>query len=143
MATAFLVISAVSAVASVVQQRKAGKEQRRQNKIKGRIAATRRMRDVRRSIAASRIRRGEVQAAGFGFGVAGGTAVSGATAGIQGDLGGAIGASNQQFTGQQAVAASQDIVSGFQQSAATFGGISSLAEQFDEQAVSSISGLFT
>ena len=142
MATAALVVGAISTVASVVQQRKAGKEQRRQNQIQNRIAATKRVRDVRRNIAAARIRRAEVQSAGFEFGVAGGTAVQGAEFGITGDLASSIGASNQQFTGQQAVVASQNRVSSLQQSAATFGGIANLAGQFDAQAFESIQSLF-
>lgn len=135
------IVAGAAAVAGVVQQRKAGKEQRRQNEIQNRIAATRRVRAVRRNIAASRIRRAEVQSAGFEFGVAGGTAVQGAEFGITGDLASSIGASNQQFTGQQAVVASQNRVSSLQQSAATFGGIANLAGQFDEQAVASITSL--
>ncbi len=141
MATAALVVGAISTVSSVIQQRKAGKEQRRQNQIQNRIAATRRVRDVRRNIAAARIRRAEAQSAGFEFGVAGGTAVQGAEFGITGDLASSIGASGQQFTGQQAVVASQNQVSSLQQSAATFGGIANLAGQFDEQSVAAITSL--
>lgn len=141
MATAALVVGAAAGVSSIVQQRKAGKEQRRQNQIQNRIAATKRVRDVRRSIAAARIRRAEVQSAGFEFGVAGGTAVQGAEFGITGDLASSIGAANQQLTGQQAVVASQNRVSSLQQSAATFGGIANLAGQFDEQAVAAITSL--
>lgn len=141
MATAALVIGAVSAVSSIVQQRRAGREQRRQNQVQNRIAATRRVRDIRRNIAASRIRRAEVQSAGFEFGVSGGTAVQGAEFGITGDLASSIGASNVQFTGQQAVIASQNRISSLQQSAATFGGIANLAGQFDEQAVAAITSL--
>jgi hypothetical protein len=141
MATAALVIGAIGTVSSVIQQRKAGKEQRRQSQIQNRIAATRRVRSIKRNIAASRIRRAEAQSAGFEFGVAGGTAAQGAEFGITGDLASSIGASNQQFTGQQAVVASQNRVSSLQQSAATFGGIANLAGQFDEQAVASITSL--
>lgn len=142
MVEAALVVSIVGGVSSIVQQRKAGKEQRRQNQIQNRIAATRRVRDVRRSIAAARIRRAEVQSAGFEFGVAGGTAVQGAEFGITGDLASSIGAANQQLTGQQVLAAGQNRISSLQQSAATFGGIANLASQFDEQAVASIQSLF-
>lgn len=141
MATAALVIGAIGTVSSIVQQRRAGKEQRKQNQIRNRIAATKRVRDIRRNIAAARIRRAEVQSAGFEFGVSGGTAVQGAEFGITGDLAGSIGAANQQLTGQQAIISSQNQVSRLQQSAATFGGIANLAGQFDEQAVASIKSL--
>lgn len=124
------VVVGVAAVAGTVQQRRAGREQRRQNEIQNRIAATRRVRNIRRTIAEARIRRGQAEAAGFQFGVSGGTAVSGAVAGITSDVGGVIGAANQQFTGQQAIAESQNRVSQLQQSASTFGAISSLAGQF-------------
>ena len=134
-------VSAAAAVGGAVQARRAGKEQRKQNEIQNRIAATKRVRNIRRSIAQSRIQRGQVEAAGFQFGVSGGTAVQGAVGGLTSDLGGAIGAANQQFTGQQALVASQNRISQFQQSAATFGAISSLAGQFDEQAIASISNL--
>jgi len=130
MASGALILSLVSAVASNRQQVKAGREQRRQNQIQNRIAATKRVRNIRRTIAEARVRRAQTEAAGFQFGVAGGSAVQGAVAGITGDVGGAIGAANQQFTGQQAIAESQNRISQFQQSAATFGAISSLAGQF-------------
>jgi len=142
MVTAAAVIGAVAAVGSVVQARKAGKAQRRQAQISNRIAATRRVRDVRRSIAEARIRRAQAQSAGFEFGVAGGTAAQGAAFGVTGDLASSIGASGQQFTGQQVLAAGQDRISSLQQSAATFGGIANLAGQFDEQSVAAITSLF-
>lgn len=141
MAEAALIVSVLSAGASIVQQRKASKEQQRQNEISNRIQARSRMRGVRRAIAEARIRRAQVQAAGFEFGVAGGTAVSGAEFGVTGDLASSIAESQQQFTGQQVIAQSQNRVSQLQQSAATFGGISNLAGQFDEQAVAAISNL--
>jgi hypothetical protein len=134
-------VSAVAAVGGAVSARRAGKEQRKQNEIQNRIAATRRVRNIRRSIAQSRIQRGQTEAAGFQFGVSGGTAVQGAVSGITGDLGSAIGAANQQFTGQQAIAASQNRISQFQQQAATFGAISSLAGQFNEQNIAAITNL--
>ena len=98
MATAALIVSAVVGVASVVQQRKIGKEQRRQNRVANKIAAQRRTRDIRRAIAANRIQQGQAQALGFQLGVGGGTAVQGATQGLQGDLASSIGFSNLQFT---------------------------------------------
>ncbi len=61
-------------VLSIIEQRKARKEQRRQNDISNRLQRVGRVRNIRRSIAAARIRRAEVQSAGFEFGVAGGTA---------------------------------------------------------------------
>jgi len=139
--TVLKVITAVAAVGSAVQARRAGKEQRRQNEISNRIAATKRVRNIRRTIAEARIRRGQVEAGGFQFGVAGGTAVQGAVAGITSDVGGAIGAANQQFTGQQAIVASQNRASGLQQSAATFGSISNLASQFTPQNIAAVTEL--
>ena len=127
MATALGVISVVLAGVSAVQQRKAAKVQRKQNEVSNRIAANQRMRSVKRSIAASRVRAGEVQAAGFQGGVAGGTAVSGALGGIRSDLGSAIGASNQQFTGQQALTGLSNRISSLQSSAATFGAVGGIA----------------
>ena len=139
--TVLKVITAVAAVGSAVQARRAGKEQRRQNEIQNRIAATKRVRNIRRTIAEARIRRAQVEAGGFQFGVAGGTAVQGAVSGITGDVGGAIGAANQQFTGQQAIAASQNRVSSLQQSGATFGSVANLAGQFNAQNLAAISDL--
>ena len=141
MATAALIVGTVASAASIVQGFRAAKEQREQNEIRNRIAATARMRNVRRAIAESRVRRAQVQASGFELGVSGGTAVSGAEFGITGDLASSIAQSQQQFTGQQVIAQSQNRVSQLQQSAATFGGISNLAGQFDEQAVAAISNL--
>lgn len=123
-------VTAVAAVAGAVQSRKAGKEQRRQNQIQNRIAATKRVRSIRRTIAAARVRRAEAESAGFQFGVSGGTAVQGAVAGITSDVAGEIGAANQQFTGQQAIVESQNRISSLQQSAATFGSIANLASSF-------------
>ena len=130
MATGALIVSLVGAAASISQTRRAGREQRRQSDIQNRVQATRRVRNIRRTIAEARIRRASAEAAGFQFGVAGGTAVQGAVAGITGDVAGAIGAANQQFTGQQAVTDSQNRASELQQSASTFGAISNLAGQF-------------
>lgn len=135
------VVSAIAAVFSAVRTRKAGKEQRRQNEIQNRIAATKRVRNIRRSIAQARIRRAQVESSGFQLGVSGSTAVSGAVAGITSDVGGVIGAANQQFTGQQAIVASQNRVSQFQQQAATFGAISNLAGQFNDQNIAAITDL--
>lgn len=135
------VISAIAAVFSAVRTRKAGKEQRRQNEIQNRIAATKRVRNIRRSIAEARIRRGQAESAGFQLGVAGGTAVQGAVSGIISDVGGVIGAANQQFTGQEAIVASQNRISALQQQASTFGAISSLAGQFNDQNIAAITDL--
>ena len=144
MATAALVVTAVTAVkavASIFEQRKDGKEQRKQIEKQNHIEATKRVRNIKRAVASARVRRAEVQAAGFQLGVAGGTAAQGAAAGVTGELASVIGASNIQFTGQQAIAASQTRISQFQQSASTFGAISSLAGQFDEQSIASIQAL--
>lgn len=130
MATAALVITAVSAVGSAVQQRKAAKAQRRQNRIANKIAATRRQRDIRRAIASRRIAVGQTQAAGFQLGVAGGTAVQGAQFGLTGDVAGSIAASNQQFTGQQVLGDISNRISSLQQSAGTFQSIGRLASLF-------------
>lgn len=141
MTEAALIVAAVAGVVNIFQQRKAGKEQRRQIEIQNRIEATKRVRNIKQAIAEARIRRAEVEAAGFQLGVSGGTAAQGAAAGVTGDLASTIGAANLQFTGQQAIAASQNRVSSFQQSASTFGSISSLAGMFDEQAIASITDL--
>ena len=118
---------------------------RRQVQIQNRIAATKRVRNIRQTIAEARVRRAQAESAGFQFGVSGGTAVQGAVAGITGDVGGEIGAANQQFTGQQAIAESQNRVSSLQQQASTFGSIASLAGMFTgaggEQNIAAISDL--
>lgn len=156
MSTAIAVINPVAAIGTAVAggaelvatiqqgraQRDASREQRRQNAISNRLQRVSRVRNIRRSIAASRIRRAEVQASGFEFGVAGGTAAQGAAFGVTGDLASSIGAANIQLTGQQTLAESQDRVSGFQQRAATFGSIANLASQFGPQEVSAITSLF-
>ena len=127
MATALAVISVVAAGVSAVQQRKAAKVQRRQNEVSNRIQANQRVRSVKRAIAASRVRAGEIQAAGFQGGVAGGTAVSGALGGLRSDLGSSIGASNQQLTGQQQLSSLSNRISSLQSGAATAGAVSSIA----------------
>lgn len=127
MATALAVVSIVAAGVSAIQTRKAAKAQRRQNEVSNRIAANQRMRSVKRSIAAGRVRAGEIQAAGFAGGVAGGTAVSGALGGLRSDVAGAVGASNQQFTGQVAVSNISNQISRLQSSAATAGAVSSIS----------------
>ncbi len=119
MAVALGVVSVVLAGVSAVQQRKAAKTQRKQNEVSNRIAANQRIRSVKRSIAAGRVRRGEIIAAGFRGGVAGGSAVAGATGALASDQASAIGASNQQFTGQLALSALSDTISRQQSNAAT------------------------
>ncbi len=126
MATGLLVLSAISAVGSVLQRRKISREQRKQNEVQNRIAAISRSRDIRRSIAASRIRTAEAQSMGFQLGVAGGTAQLGAEAGILSDTASGIGAANLQFTGQEALVASQNRISGLQSSAQSLSSLSSL-----------------
>jgi len=127
MATAVGVISVIAAVGGFVQQRKASKEQRRQNRIQNKIAATTRSRATKRLIAQRRIATAQAQSAGFQLGVSGGTAVQGAVGGITSDIGSSIGAANQQFTGQQAIAASQNTLSGIQQTAGAFQALGNLA----------------
>ncbi len=143
MATALAVVSVIGAVAGAVQQRKISKAQRRQNKLTNKVAAIARQRNVKRSIAASRIQVAEQQAAGFQLGVAGGTAVQGAVAGVRGDTATAIGASNLQFTSQTFLAGFQDDISRAQQSQAAFGAVSSIASGLaqNEQAVTALTSL--
>lgn len=145
MATAAAVVGAVAAVASLLQQRKAGKEQVRQTQIRNRVADAQRKRNIRRAIAQARIRRAEVESTSVTLGVAGGSAAQGAAQGITGDLASVLGAANLQFAGQTAVAASANRVSALQQSAATFGSISSIAGLFTgvggEQNVAAVTSL--
>lgn len=130
MATGLLILSAVSAIGGAIQQRKVSKAQRKQNKIQNRIAAISRRRNIRRSIAERRIQTAEIQSVGFQLGVSGGTAVQGAVAGVTTDVAGAIGASNLQFRGQQAVADLANRISGFQQTQQAFGAVGAIAQQF-------------
>ncbi len=125
-----LVVTLLSTAVSVNESRKARKEQKRQGEIRTRIAANKRVRDIKRTIATSRVDRAAAEAAGFQFGVSGGSAVQGASAGIGSDTATSIGASNQQFTGQQAIQASQDRVAGFQGNSSIFGSIASISGQF-------------
>jgi len=119
MATALAVVSVVLAGVSAVQQRKAAKVQRKQNEVANRIAANQRIRSVKRGIAAGRVRRGEIIAAGFRGGVSGGSAVSGATGALASDVSSAQGASAQQFTGQLALTSLSNQISSIQSRAAT------------------------
>ena len=143
MATALLVISAISAVAGAVQQRNIGRAQKRQNRISNKVAAITRQRNIRRSIAASRIQVAQQQALGFQLGVSGGSAVQGGTAGIIGDTATAIGQSNLQFTGQQFIADQQNRISTAQQVQAGFGALSSLSGSLasNEQATAALTNL--
>ena len=127
MATALAVIAVVAAGVSAVQTRKAAKVQKKQNEVSNRIAANQRVRSVKRSIAAGRVRRGEIQAAGFSQGVSGGSAVAGATGGLASDQASAIGASNQQFTGQLALTSLSNQITSARSNAATAGAVSSIA----------------
>lgn len=130
MATAALAVTIVSAVASNVQQNAATRAEKRRNRVANRLAAVKRTRDTRRLLAQSRIQRAEVQQAGFNLGVSGGSAVQGAVGGITSDTASSVGASNRQFTGQQALAGISDSISSLRQSAVNFGGISSIAGLF-------------
>ena len=118
MATGLAIVAAIGAVAGAVEQRKISKAQRRQNKLTNKIAAITRQRSIKRSIASSRITVAQQQAAGFQLGVAGGTAVQGAAAGVVSDVASTIGASNLQFTGQQFISGFQDEISRAQQAQA-------------------------
>ena len=141
-----LVVTLLATAASVNESRKARKEQKRQGEIRTRIAANKRVRDIKRTIAKSRVDRAAAEAAGFQFGVSGGSAVSGATAGIGSDTATSIGAANQQFTGQQAIQASQDRVAGFSSKASIFGSVASISGLFTgpqgQQNIDSITGIF-
>lgn len=119
MAVALGVISVVLAGVSAVQQRKAAKTQRKQNEVSNRIAANQRVRSIKRSIAAGRVRRGELLAGGFAGGVAGSSAVAGQAGALATDQATAIGASNQQFTGQLALSSLSDTISRQRSRAAT------------------------
>ena len=138
------IVGAGAAVAGAVQQRKIGKAQRKQNRISNRIAAIARQRAIRRSIASRRIAVGQAQAAGFNLGVAGGTAVQGAVGGLVQDTASAIGASNLQTAGSGFIASLQDRISGFQQSAASFGAFSNLAGGLSQnpQGVAALTSIF-
>ncbi len=144
MATALLVVSAISAVAGAVEQRKIGKAQRKQNRLTNKIASITRRRNVKRQIASSRIQVAQAQAAGFQIGVNAGTAVQGAVSGIVGDTATSIGQSNLQFTGQGFLADFSDDISRAQGSAATFGAISSLTGSIgsNPQAVAGLESFF-
>lgn len=133
-------VSTITSIIGIKKQRDVSKEQRKQNSIRNRIAATKRVRDIRKAVATARVRRAEVESAGFQFGVAGGTAVQGATAGVTGDLASVIGASNIQFTGQQVLAESANRISELQQSIATLGAVSQLASELASAATSAVGG---
>lgn len=145
MATALLVVAAVGAGASALEQRKISKAQRRQNKLTNKIAAITRQRNVKRSIAASRIQVAQQQAAGFQLGVAGGTAVQGAVGGVVSDVASAVGQSNLQFTGQQFISGFQDEISRAQQAQAGFGALSSISGSLagNPQATAALTNLVT
>ena len=115
MATALLVISAASAVFSGVKQAKIAKAQKKQNILSNKIAAISRRRNVKRSIASSRIQIAQQQSLGFELGVSGGSAVQGGVAGITSDTASTIGASNLQATGQGFIADLSNQISGLQQ----------------------------
>jgi len=143
MATALAVVSVIGAVGGLVQQRKISKAQRRQNRLTNKIAAITRQRNVKRSIATSRIQVAQQQALGFQLGVSGGTAVQGGVAGIRSDVASTIGASNLQFTGATFVSGLQDEISRAQQAQAGFGAVTNIAGSLagNEQAVAALTGL--
>lgn len=125
-ANILLSVTAAASVGSLVQNRKASKIRREQNRVSNRIAAIGRSRDVKQAIAARRIRTAEIQNLGFQLGVAGSTAPLGAVAGITSDTASSIGQSNLQFTGQEAISSLSNRISGLQSSASTFQSIASL-----------------
>ena len=143
MATALAVVGVISAFAGAREQRKIGRAQRKQNRLTNKIAAITRRRNVKRGIAASRIQVAQQQAAGFQLGVAGGTAVAGATSGVISDTASGIGFSNLQFTGQQFQAGFADDISTAQGNQATFGAIGSIAGGLSQnpQAVAALTSL--
>lgn len=127
MALGLGIIAAVGAVFGAVEAHKQTQAQKRQNKITNRIAATKRARDIKRAVALNRIKAGELQAAGFQFGVAGSTQVSGAVGSLRSDQASAIGASNQQFTGQQVLSSVSDEIAQHGSNIATAGAVTSIA----------------
>lgn len=141
-----LVISLVATAFSANESRKARKEQKKQGEIKTRIAANKRVRDIKKTIAKSRVDRAAAESAGFQFGVSGGSAVSGATAGIGSDTATSIGAANQQFTAGIAIQQSNDRIAGFQGKSSVFGSIASIAGNFagpqGQANIDSIASLF-
>ncbi len=143
MATALAVVGVISAFAGAREQRKIGRAQRKQNRLTNKIAAITRRRNVKRGIAASRIQVAQQQAAGFQLGVAGGTAVQGAAAGVVSDTASGIGFSNLQFTGQQFQAGFADDISRAQGNQATFGAVTSIAGGLSQnpQAVAALTNL--
>ncbi len=143
MATGLAVIAAIGAVAGAVQQRKISKAQKRQNKLTNKIAAITRRRNVKRTIASSRIQTALQQSLGFALGVSGGTAEQGAVAGVRSDTASAIGQSNLQFAGQGFLAGFQNDISNAQQSQATLGAITSIAGGLasNPQAVAALEGV--
>lgn len=130
MAEVAIGLAIFGAVGSIREQRKVRKAQKRQAEVANRIAANKRVRDIKRSVALSRIRRGELEAAGFQLGVAGSTTVAGAAGGARSDVASQVAASNQQFTGQQAIATLADRIAGFQARAGTFAAVGAIAGQF-------------
>jgi len=127
MATALAVISIVSTVVGAVKQNKIAKAQRKQNKIRNKIASIGRRRNVKKQIAASRVRAAQAQSAGFSLGVGGSTAVAGAVAGVQSDTASSVGFSNLQSTGQGFIASLQNDISVLGQQISTVGAIGSIA----------------
>ena len=137
-----LVVGAGAAVYGGIQSQKARKEQRRQNEVSNRIAATQRVRNVRQAVARGRVQRAEQEAAGFSMGVSGGTAVAGGVAGTQGAVNSAITGSNQQFTGQTALANISNRISQFQGNAQLAGDIGGIAGLFTGENIAAVKGAF-
>lgn len=109
------VVSAVagvgSAIASNRRQRKIAREQRRQNEIRNRLARQQQARNIRRQLAASRVRAAEAQQAGFAFGVPGSTSQQQAVGAQATDFASSVGAAQQQLGVQELVAESQNRIS--------------------------------
>lgn len=113
MAAVAVVASIVSAVASSAQQRKQRKaaaavqaEERRQNALANRQQALERQRQIRQSIAESRVRRAQIESSSFGLG--GGSLVGGIGTSITTDTASAIGSANTQMAASSAIAESRD-----------------------------------
>ena len=144
MATALGVVSLIAGVYSGVKQNKIAKAQKRQNRLTNKISAITRRRNVKRSIATSRIQIAQQQAMGFNLGVSGGTAVQGAVSGIVGDTVSSIGASNLQATGSGFIADIQNNISSLSGQVGTLGAISSIAGGLstNDQAVAGLTDFF-
>ena len=149
-ATVFQVVGAVVGVASAISQQRGARRERRARenaaRVQNRQANLQRQRDIRRSVAASRVQRARAIAAGFSAGAPGASGVAQAAGGIQTDVASNIGASGAQFgLEQQRVGFLGDAAAAqsSQNRAATFGSFGAQISSFGtEQNLSAISNLF-